>query len=210
MFHDGRHHRHGGFEDNLFEFERRPHRARGRRRQARPDPWSSDDYDHENFLSNFEDYGTRRATGLGSGGRHRMRRADLDRADMERAYGRGHGLHNGHNTRSLALRIPMRAPEPRVDLDEAFLLPQHVLHLTVHVKRHGDHEEVFRAAVPSSLTADEILAAVGFRIDSGYRVLVTCRNGSIIEEMPPDVRLASVVRRTGREPGCLYIERRRH
>lgn len=210
MFHDGRHHRHGVFEDNLFEFERRPHRARGRRRQARPDPWSSDDYDQENFLSNFEDYGTRRATGLGSGGRHRMRRADLDRADMERAYGRGLGLHNGHNTRSLALRIPMRAPEPRVDLDEAFLLPQHVLHLTVHVKRHGDHEEVFRAAVPSSLTADEILAAVGFRIDSGYRVLVTCRNGSIIEEMPPDVRLASVVRRTGREPGCLYIERRRH
>lgn len=201
MFHNGRHHRRGVFEDNLFDFDRLPHRREGCRRRARPDLWSSDAYDDEYFPSDFEGYGIRTGVNLGIGGRHRMRREDLDR---------GHGLHNGHNTRALALRIPARAPEPQVDLDEAFLFPQHVLHVTVHVKRHGDHGEVFRAAVPSSLTADEILAAVGLRGHSGYVVVVAWRGGGLVEEMPRDGRLASVVRRTGREPNCLYIERRRH
>lgn len=201
MFHNGRHHRHDVFEDGQFDFERLPHLLRAHHRRARPEPRSSDDYDTEDFPGYLEGRGTRRGINLGIGGRHRMRRADLDR---------GHGQHNGHNARSLAIRIPMRAAEPQVDLDEMFLFPQSMLHVTVHVKRHGEREEVFRAAVPSSLTADEILAAVGLRSQPGYHVLVGWRNGSLMEEMPRDGRLASVVRRTGREPSCLYIERRRH
>lgn len=210
MFHNGRHHLHDVFENNPFEFEGQAHRVGGRRRRARLDPWSSDDYDNEDFISDFEGHDIRRAMGLGIGGRHRMRHADLDRLDRERRLGRGHGLHDGLNTRSLALRIPLRAAEPQVDLDEAFLFPRHLLHLTVHVKRHGDQGELFRAAVPSSLTADEILAAVGLRGHNGYRVLLAWRNGSLREEMPRDGCLASVVRRMGREPSCLYVERRRH
>ena len=205
MFHNGRQHRHGVFENNVFGFEPLPRPLRGRRRRARPDPWSSDDYRIDDVPSNFEGRDIRRAMGLGIGGRHRMQQANL-----ETGLGRGHGLHNGHNTSSLDLRIPLRAAEPQVGVDEAFLFPQDILHLAVHVKRHGDHGEVFRAAVPSGLTADEILAAVGLRSHTGYRVLLAERNGSLIEEMPRDGRLWSVVRQTGREPSCLYIERRRH
>ena len=210
MFHSNRRYRHGVFEDNPFDLERLSQLLRGRRRGGRPEPWSSEDLDDEDFPSDFEGRGRRRAMGLGLGGRHRMMRADLDRREVERALGRERGLRDGQNTRALALRIPLRASEPQIDLDEAFLFPQDLLHLTVRVRRHDDGGDVFRAAVPSSLTAAEILTAVGLRSHAGYRVLVAWRSVSLQEELPLDSRLASLIRRTEREPSHLYIERRRH
>ncbi len=204
-------HRHGGFENDLL---RAPvqRRAGERRRRARSNSWSSDSSDNEEIHSDYERHELRRARGMGLGGHRRLRSPGIDGFGRERALGRVHGMHDDgmHNTRSFAVRIPSRAMEPQVSLREVFLFPQHILHLTIHMERHAGQREAIRAAVPSNLTAEEVLSSVGLQSHNGYRVLLASGSGTAPEEIARDSRLGSITRRMGREPRHLYIHRRRH
>ncbi|MCJ1364430.1 hypothetical protein MMC16_003541 [Acarospora aff. strigata] len=202
-------HRYGGLADDLFTLNDLHHRSRGGGRRARSNPWRFDSDNSNGLHSDFEEDDLRNTTDASIGGHRRTRRARLDDLNTEGGYGLFNNgrIYSGHHRRSLLVRIPPRAPDPQISHDELLLFPQHILHLTMHVMRHSDQREVFRAAVPSSLTPDEILASVGLHSHSGYRVLFAWRNGLSMEEVPRDSRLASVIRRTGREPSSLYIER---
>ncbi|KAI9872242.1 MAG: hypothetical protein M1830_001873 [Pleopsidium flavum] len=206
----GRAHRHGGFENDLFG----GHLQRGageRRRRARSGSWSSGSSDSEGFHSDYGRYALRRARGMRMGGHRRLRSPGLDGFGREGVLGRLHGVHDDgmHNTRTFAVRIPARAMQPHIIPGEVFLFPQHILHLKIHIERDNGQSEAFRAAVPSNLTIDEVLTAVGLQSHNAYRVLLGSSSSTAPEEISRDSRVGSVARRMGRDPRHLYVQRRR-
>ncbi len=185
------------------------------------DPLYGELYENENFIRSSRSLlgsdSNSEADYSAYDGRRRMAHPPLTEFNLDRALRRGHrprgaGTHNEHHTRSVALRMPSRAPQPQISHDEVFLFPQHILHLTVHMERHGGRLETFRAAVPSGLTAEEIMMSVGLSDSLGYRVVLRWTHGEDhmrVQELSRDSRLSSVVRQVGRRPSILHIEGRR-
>lgn len=206
----GLHHFHGFAHDQ--PHVRPPRRGGERRRRARSNSWSSDEYDSAGFHSDYERPQLGGALNPEMGGQRRLRSPGIGGFGRERALGRGHDMDDdgAHSTRSLAVRIPLRASEPQIHPDEVFLFPQHIIHLTIHIDRHAGQSESFRAAVPPNLTGNEVLASVGLPNHSGHRVLLAPSAGTPREEMPLSSRLNSSARRLRSAPRHLYIQRRRH